>query len=280
MKLGELYDLAKQAYPALTKRMFTQFYNQALQEISEQVRLSVVEEDYTDDSYGKIAVSEVVRIENITTEESSYVWKVVNDAIVFYDENEDLIIPDSTSIRYWERVVDKMNMPEIYTHTSDGTISSASSETGGALLMSEEADVDKYLVLLEPLISSTVTDELKGPDELAGVGDIIMIPTGEASIYVCDPTNLNVYTSASDWGANDHIDYYLLSNTWEEQTDGFADEVGLCAMYMATSLLTEFTNESPDTAKFSAQRAQQYLSRLRKKYNTSLSWTKFNQVAF
>ena len=269
MKIGELYDLAKQAYPTLTKRMFTQFYNMALEQISEQARISVVEAEYTDDSYNAISVAEVVRVENITTE-TSYAWKVVDDAIVFYDENEDVVVPDETYIKYWKRVLNAIHPPEYYTHASAGTFSTVS---GGALTMSVAADVDKQLVTIDSIVGPTLI-------ELIPAGSIIMVPKSMAAIYYYDSTNLNVRTQVTGWGNNPNVNYYLLSNTWEEQDDGFADEVGLCAMYMATSMLAEFTAENPDTATFSVKRAQQYLSQLRKKYNTSLTFVSFKQVGF
>ena len=274
MKLGELYDLAKQAYPSLTKRMFTQFYNMAMEQISEQARISVVEAAYTDDSYDAISIAEIVRIENVTTE-TPYAWKVVDDALVFYDENKNVVVPDEMHIKYWKRVLNANHPPEYYTHASAGTISTVST---GAITMSVETDVDKQLVLLEDMVASDLGSSTLV--SLIPAYSIIMVSASKAFIYLYDSTNLNVRTQMTVLGNNTNIDYYLFSNTWEEQDDGFADEVGLCAMYMATSMLAEFTAENSDTATFSVKRAQQYLSQLRKKYNTSLTWNRFTQVGF
>ncbi len=268
MKIGELYDLAKQAYPSLTKRMFTQFYNMAMEQISEQARIAVEETEYTDSSYSTIP-TEAVRIENITTE-TPYSWKVVDGALTFYDDEGKVIVPDSVYVKYWKRVLNAIHPPEYYTHASAGTISTA---LAGALTMSVATDVDKQLVMIDGMVNPTLVS-------LIPAGSIVMVPTSKAAIYLYDSTNLNVYTTITNWGNNANCNYYLLSNTWEEQDDGYADEVGFCAMYMATSMLAEFTNENSDTAKFSVQRAKQYLSQVLKKYNTSISWNSFTQVSF
>lgn len=108
MKIGAIYDLAKQLYPSLTRRMFTQFYNMAMEQVSRKIRLNVVEEEYSDTTYSTIPAT-AVRIEEISCENGVYYWKIVDGALKLYD-SEGIEVTDTTdtgtiSIKYWDAIV-------------------------------------------------------------------------------------------------------------------------------------------------------------------------------
>ena len=109
MKAGELYDLAKQVVPNLTIRMFTQFYNQAMEQLSREIRISVIEQAYTDiASYQNLPVS-AVRIESVSTD-GRYYWKIVNNELKLYDADnvEVTSIPDNLVISYWAAIINAL----------------------------------------------------------------------------------------------------------------------------------------------------------------------------
>jgi AraC-like DNA-binding protein len=109
MKAGELYDLAKQLYPSLTKRLFTQFYNMAMEDISRSIRLSVVEQAYTGTTYAALPAT-AVKIEDIVTDEVCY-WRIVNNELKLYDtEGEEIATaPDGLIIRSWNAITNALS---------------------------------------------------------------------------------------------------------------------------------------------------------------------------
>ena len=104
MKAGELYDLAKQLYPTITKRLFTQFYNMAMEDISRNIRLNVTEQAYTGTTYSTLPAT-AVKIEDIITDEVCY-WRIVNNVLKLYDkEGEEITTaPDGLTIRCWSTI--------------------------------------------------------------------------------------------------------------------------------------------------------------------------------
>ena len=70
MKTGELFLIAKQIAPAVTKRFFTKFYNMAIENISEHIRLSVTETTGTLAEINAMMPT-VIRVENITCNTST-----------------------------------------------------------------------------------------------------------------------------------------------------------------------------------------------------------------
>lgn len=268
MKAGELYDFAKQAYPALTKRLFTQFYNMALEQLSEMIRIDIVDEDYDDDSF-KTIPAQAVMIEHLYSDEIEN-WSVVDGELVFYDsDGQAKTSVDGLHIKWWRRVTDALGDVGVYPKEDSLNIKV---ESGAPVL--EAAYIDVLIVAQEDIKETGLN-----PDTVVFEGDICLC-NKEANFYVYDPGNLNVRTEVTETFADGKYEFRLLSDMWEEQDDGFSSEVQLCAVYLALSQAAEFSAQNAEAATFAATRAKEWTSRLRRKYNASIHYKSFTPVHF
>ena len=267
MKTGELYDLAKQANNAITKRLFTKFYNMAIEQISEEIRIDLVDEEYDDDSFSDIPQSAVM-IESVSTTNTER-WAIVDNELVFYDENNDPKAEvEGLRIKWWRRVSNAINDITYYPSLANGELRI---DTGAVTVY--KGDYDKQIVLLEDI-------EDDDGDVIVASGSVCMLEKSFA-FYVYDSENYNSRTAQSLTSAADAIiDYHLLSDKWEEQDDGFDDDVQICAVYVLIAQLADITGLGAEEAKAMAGRAKQWLSRLRRKYNASKTYQSFVQVPF
>lgn len=179
MKAAELYDLAKIMLPGITKRMFSTFYSQAMEELSQTIRLSVPTVVYDDDSFATLPL-DIVRIEKVLSDEI-HGWKIENNELYFYDSSGDVV--DSVSgltITYWERIRNAIVSPHLFTPAIyTATIDADTHEVG--------FDVDnngKQIVTLDPIIHSSEDEELvaviiyASEDTAETTGNLIVPITG------------------------------------------------------------------------------------------------------
>ena len=111
MKAGELFSIAEQQLPGVTKRLFTKFYNMYVDQLSQLCRISVVREEFSDDSYKDI-MPNVVRIEDISSN-TRYRWEIVNGDLLLYDNDDSVVdVPDGLVISYWKRVTSPLKTVE------------------------------------------------------------------------------------------------------------------------------------------------------------------------
>jgi hypothetical protein len=269
MKAGELYDFAKQAYPALTKRLFTQFYNMALEQLSEMIRIDIVDEDYDDDSF-KTIPAQAVMIEHLYSDEIEN-WSVVDGELIFYDdEGEAKTSVDGLHIKWWRRVTDALEDIGVYPKEDSFNLT----VTSGTPTLGIDY-IDTLIVAQEDIDETGLN-----PDTIVSEGDICLFDKTAVKFYIYDPENLNVRTEVAETLADGIYEFRLLSDMWEEQDDGFSSEVQLCAVYLALSQAAEFSAQNAEAATFAATRAKEWTSRLRRKYNASIHYKSFTPVHF
>lgn len=108
MKVGELYDLAKQLFPSITKRQFTAFYNLAMEQVSRKIRLKVIDMDYEDDTFLTIPTT-LVRLEEIGAE-ADYRYSISNNVLHVYDsDNNELTSVPGLHVKYWSAIINAIS---------------------------------------------------------------------------------------------------------------------------------------------------------------------------
>lgn len=103
MRVGELYDVAQQIIPTITKRMFTVFYNISMEHLSRTLRININETSYTTAEYKALGES-AVRVEGVSFGTTPALWDVVNGELILRKEDGGEITVDvgtPVTIKYW-----------------------------------------------------------------------------------------------------------------------------------------------------------------------------------
>lgn len=99
MKAGELFNIAQQVFPGITKTMFTHFYNMAVEDMSRIYRINVVEETFEDDEY-KTLPTKLVRLEGYKYPKRVS-FNVSNNELILYVNGEQVSSIDEITLVYW-----------------------------------------------------------------------------------------------------------------------------------------------------------------------------------
>jgi len=278
MKAGELFNITKQMLPGTSKRIFTKFYNMALETLSSIVRISVVEEEYTDDSF-KTIPTELVRIERVeSTERHSY--EIIGDELfLFNSEYEAQTAVDGLKIRYWKRVKDALALPDKnnsvatayleMTKVANVTAGDPPVTAYGALKMLDNYAEDLF-VLMEALPYLNGATLVTLP-----IGTIVQITTADkvvTKLFTVSPETLEVLAEISNFinfvttGTYSLIE---LEDLWEEQDDGFGDEAQLASVYLAISNMSDMVGGNMDIVKYALEKYRVFEKIARIKYNTT-----------
>ena len=254
MKAGELYSLATYLMPTVSKRMFTGFYNRAIEQISRGSRISIVEKTYIDDSYSSIPET-LVSIESLSSN-TRYTWGILGNVLSIFDENGIAVTePDGLVIKYWEAIIGSLktvesclastNLHTMYFSVNDGNPKAAILELKGR-------DDDYNL----PLVSQSIAYHgLAKSTVFFRPGNVIKVSKDATTVYVQDEffnysavdisTHFTEAYAPTDSFAGGTGKYYLLSDMWEEQDDGLSEDVQIAGTYLALSNMVDIVGESP-----------------------------------
>ena len=263
MKAGELYSLATYLMPTVSKRLFTSFYNLAIEKISRSSRISIVEKSYTDDSYSSIPES-LVSIESVSSN-TRYTWGILGNVLSIFDENGVSVTePDGLVIKYWEAIIGSLKTVEsclasTNIHDMLFAMREDSPKAGGD---DDEDELKAEILVLEdeenyglPIISQSIAYHgLAKSTVFFRPGNVIKVSKDATTVYVQDEffnySAVDISThltgdSPTDRFAGGTGKYYLLSDMWEEQDDGLSEDVQIAGTYLALSNMVDIVGESP-----------------------------------
>lgn len=253
MKAGELFSLATYIMPTVSKRMFTGFYNRAIEQISRYSRISIVEKTYTDDSYSSIPET-LVSIESLSSN-TRYTWGILGNVLSIFDENGVTVTePDGLVIKYWEAITNSLKTVEqCLASTNLHTMYfSVNDRTPKAAILELKGRDDDYNL---PLVSQSIAYHgLYKATVFFRPGNIIKVSPGGKVIGIQDDafnyTSTDISTHIADDAPTDCFtgqdgQYYLLSDMWEEQDDGLHEDVQIAGTYLALSNMVDLVGESP-----------------------------------
>lgn len=253
MKAGELYSLATYLMPTVSKRLFTSFYNLAIEKISRGSRISIVEKTYIDDSYSSIPES-LVSIERLSSN-TRYTWGILGNVLSIFDENGIAVTePDGLVIKYWEAIINPLKTVE--------SCLAATNLHDMWFEMREDSPKAEILFLKEeknyglPIISQSIAYHgLAKGVVFFRPGNVLKVSSDAKTVYVQDEflnysavdisSHLTETYAPTDCFTGAIGQYYLLSDMWEEQDDGLSEDVQIAGTYLALSNMVDIVGESP-----------------------------------
>ena len=301
MKTGELFLIAKQIAPAVTKRFFTKFYNMAIENLSEHIRLSVTETTGTLAAINAMMPT-VIRVESITCDTSSY-WSITDGVIALYDYDKlEMAATTTLTMRSWNRVTESIIEPN-----SDGLIIDAYTTPALPVMMIDEGvglgDLNVVYSVLDTvgfgvttdhvvvsLASIDVTSEAGAVLNTITRGDLLLVKCkGLAvagvrsidSIWQCDKYgNVSSATAIPKTelrAALPFIDVFgaipiaYKFNLWEEQDDDLEDMVQLAGTYRSLYEMGDIVGLGGEERKYCMEKYAGFERILRGRYNSTKS---------
>lgn len=304
MKTGELFLIAKQIAPAVTKRFFTKFYNMAIENLSEHIRLSVTETTGTLTAINAMMPT-VIRVESIACDTSSY-WSITDGVITLYDYDKlEMAATTTLTMRSWNRVVGS-----VIEANADGAIVdtikppnppvvSIQAGVGLSDLKVVYGDVDTgFGLTVTHVVKVLAPVTIEGEDPLV-YGDLISVTcSGVAvsysrdisTIYRCDKYgNILNDTSIPKTELRAALPFVLpfgciplayASDLWEEQDDGLEDMVQLAGTYRSLYEMGDIVGLGGEERKYCMDKYAGFERILRGRYNSTKSMhTTIRQVS-
>lgn len=280
---GELYSIAKEAIPTITKRMFIHFFNQAVEDITGSVRIYAKEETLSGEALRTIP-AKAVRIERIVTNPQA-LWRISNNRLEILDQDGFEVTNAEATVTYWERVSNVMlrvedinsSLPEdaiteihhdrrspAYFYVADTLYADATVLTNG----------DIYSAIDQKIIHPTGTRiVLKIEDKLNKPYKVDLFLESEINTRIgIDPERT--------YFLNDVLDFEgIEGNTWDGTVIDLFDDVAMCATFLAAASSAAIIPDAAGAQEPLAKIAAEYALRLRRKYMGSKTYKTLRQVS-
>lgn len=281
---GELYSIAKEAIPTITKRMFIHFFNQAVEDVTGSVRIYVKEETLSGEALRTIP-ERAVRIERIVTNPQA-LWRISNNRLEILDQ-DGLEVPNAeATVTYWERVSSVMlPVGDIVSTLPEGAITEIFHEkTSPAYFYVTDTLYADATVLTKGNIYSAIDQKIIHP-----IGTRIVIKIKD-SLY--KPYKVDLFLESeikTRIGIDPERTYFLNDviafegiegNTWDETVIDLFDDVAMCATFLAAASSAAIIPDAAGAQEPLAKIAAEYSLRLRRKYMGSKTYETIRQVSF
>lgn len=280
---GELYSIAKEAIPTITKRMFIHFFNQAVEDITGSVRIYAKEETLSGEALRTIP-AKAVRIERIVTNPQA-LWRISNNRLEILDQDGFEVTNAEATVTYWERVSNvmlrvediKSTLPEdaiteihhdrrspAYFYVNDTLYADATVLTKGDIYSA----IDQKII--HPIGTRIV---LKIEDKLNKPYKVDLFLESEINTRVgIDPERT--------YFLNDVLDFEgIEGNTWDGTVIDLFDDVAMCATFLAAASSAAIIPDAAGAQEPLAKIAAEYALRLRRKYMGSKTYKTLRQVS-
>lgn len=281
---GELYSIAKEAIPTITKRMFIHFFNQAVEDITGSVRIYAKEETLSGEALRTIP-TRAVRIERIVTNPQA-LWRISNNRLEILDQDGFEVTNAEATVTYWERVSNVMLRVE--------DIISSLPENASTEIFHERKPPAYFYVTDTLYVNATV---LTNGNIYNAFGNTVMHPIGtrivlkskeklSASYYKVDlflESEINTRAAINPEGTffdDNVLDFEgIEENTWDGTVIALFDDVAMCATFLAAASSAAIIPDAAGAQEPLAKIAAEYSLRLRRKYMGSKTYKTLRQVS-
>lgn len=282
---GELYSIAKEAIPSITKRMFIHFFNQAVEDITGSVRIYVKEETLSGEALRTIP-ARAARIERIVTKPQAF-WRISNNRLEILDQDGFEVTNAEATVTYWERVSSVMLPVE--------DIVSTLPENAVTEILHDRASRPPYFHIADDLYAdATVSTK----SDIYNVADNTIIhPTGTRIVLKIGEKlpqgsyNVDLFLESEiktrvgidpkrTYFLNDALGFEgIEGNTWDETVIDLFDDVAMCATFLAAASSAAIIPDAVGAQEPLAKIAAEYTLRLRRKYMGSKTYETIRQVS-
>ena len=285
MMYGELYSIAKEAIPTITKRMFIHFFNQAVEDVTGSVRIYVKEETLSGEALLTIP-ARAARIERIVTKPQAF-WRISNNRLEILDQDGLEVTNAEATVTYWERVSNAMLPVEgiVSTLPEDAITEIFHERRSPAYFYVTDTLYADATVLTKSNIYNVANNAIIHP-----TGTRIVLKIGEKlpqGYYKVDlfleseiKTRVGIDPERT-YFLNDVIAFEgIEGNTWDETVIDLFDDVAMCATFLAAASSAAIIPDAVGAQEPLAKIAAEYTLRLRRKYMGSKTYETIRQVSF